>query len=57
VDIQLFESQNQFVTVAYYALAVPTAISASETRKRTARVQNKLDVSHRRNLRKIIRVT
>ena len=41
----------------YTALVVSTAIYASETRKSTRTIQNKLDVFHQRNLRKIIGVT
>ena len=41
----------------YTAVVVSTAIYASETRKSTRRIENKLDVFHQRNLRKIIGVT
>ena len=41
----------------YSAVVVSTAIYASKTWKSTAHIQNKLDVFHRRNLRKIIGVT
>ena len=41
----------------YTAVVVSTAIYASETWKSTRTVQNKLDVFHLRNLRKIIGVT
>jgi len=41
----------------YTAVVVSTAIYASETWKSTKMIQNKLDVFHQRNLRKIIGVT
>ena len=41
----------------YTAVVVLTAIYASETWKSTRMIQNKLDVFHQRNLRKIIGVT
>jgi len=41
----------------YTAVVVSTAIYASETWKSTRTIQNKLDVFHQRNLRKIIGVT
>ena len=41
----------------YTAVVLSTAIYASETWKSTRKTQNKLDVFHQRNLRKIIGVT
>ena len=41
----------------YMSVVVPTAIYACETWKSTARIQHKLNVFHRRNLRRIIGVT
>jgi len=41
----------------YTAVVVSTAIYASETWKSKRTIQNKLDVFHQRNLRKIIGVT
>ena len=41
----------------YTAVVMSTAIYASETWKSTRKTQNKLDVFHQRNLRKIIGVT